>query len=80
MDAVELKRRTADALKVAKEYSTSDAVRSVVALLSCLENEYRSNLEAVEVDKLVPLQTALRQVVTLKRAISEDGFVDPKIL
>ena len=80
-DAAELAGRTADALVVAREYATSEAVRSVIKLLDALEEQYKADLETVDTDSLVRLQTALRQVTALRKSITDQhGYALPKIL
>lgn len=77
----ELAGNAADALVVAREYATSDAVRAVIRLLDALEEQYKADLEGVSLDNLVKLQTALRQVVALRRALTDaQGYALPKII
>ena len=80
-DPIELAKASADALVVAREYATSDAVRSVIKLLDALEDQYKADLEVVSMDNLVRLQTALRQVTALRRSLTDhQGYALPKII
>lgn len=77
----ELAGNAADALVVAREYATSDAVRAVIRLLDALEEQYKADLEGVSLDNLVKLQTALRQVTALRKSITDQhGYALPKII
>lgn len=77
----ELAGNAADALATAREYATSDAARAVIRLLDALEEQYKADLEGVSLDNLVKLQTALRQVVALRRALTDaQGYALPKII
>lgn len=77
----ELAGNAADALVVAREYATSDAVRAVIRLLDALEEQYKADLECVSIENLIKLQTALRQVVALRRSLTDaQGYALPKII
>lgn len=71
---------SADALVVVRQYVGSGAIAAVTDLLEGLEEQYKADLENVTVENLVPLQTALKQVAALRRAILSDLDLDPKIL
>lgn len=75
-----LARKTADALTVAREYSTSEAVKSVINLMDALADQYRGDLETVTEGQLVRVQTAIQQLTALRRAITGDGMQDAKII
>lgn len=80
-DPIDLAKTAADALVVAREYATSEAVRSVIRLLDALEEQYKADLEAVSIDNLVRLQTALRQVSALRKSLTDkQGYALPKII
>lgn len=79
-DVMRLAGRSADALVTVRAYAGSDAINAVLSLLAGLEDQYRADLEIVSVETLVPLQTALKQVSALRRAIESDQYLDPKIL
>lgn len=80
-DPVDLAKTAADALVVAREYATSEAVRSVIRLLDAVEEQYKADLEAVSADNLVRLQTALRQVTALRNSLTnQNGYALPKII
>lgn len=80
-DHIDLAKTAADALVVAREYATSEAVRSVIRLLDALEEQYKADLEAVSIDNLVRLQTALRQVSALRKSLTDkQGYALPKII
>lgn len=80
IDTLTLQREAADALVAVRQYGMSEAVRSVVKLLDALEAQYRADFENVTVEKLVPLQTALKQVCALRQSITVEQHLDPKIL
>ena len=78
---IDLAKTAADALVVAREYATSEAVRSVIRLLDAIEEQYKADLEAVSIDNLVRLQTALRQVSALRKSLTDkQGYALPKII
>lgn len=80
-DPIDLAKTAADALVVAREYATSEAVRSVIRLLDALEEQYKADLEGVSIDNLVRLQTALRQVSALRKSLTDkQGYALPKII
>ena len=80
-DPIDLAKTAADALVVAREYAASEAVRSVIRLLDALEEQYKADLEAVSIDNLVRLQTALRQVSALRKSLTDkQGYALPKII
>lgn len=80
-DPIDLAKTAADALVVAREYATSEAVRSVIRLLDAIEEQYKADLEAVSIDNLVRLQTALRQVSALRKSLTDkQGYALPKII
>lgn len=80
-DPTDLAKTAADALVVAREYAASEAVRSVIRLLDALEEQYKADLEAVSIDNLVRLQTALRQVSALRKSLTDkQGYALPKII
>lgn len=80
LDSIDLARRAADSLVVVRQYAASDAVRSVIRLLIDLEAQYKADLENVTVENLIPLQTAIKQVAALRRSITAEQHLDPKIL
>lgn len=73
-------RRAADALVELRAYAGTDPVKSLVRLLESLEGQYKTDLETVTPDQLIPLQTALRQVAALRRSVLSESFIDCKIL
>jgi len=79
IDPLQLQREAADALVAVRQFGMSEAVRSVVKMLDALEAQYRADFENVTVANLVPLQTALKQVVALRQSITASGHLDPKI-
>lgn len=80
-DPIDLAKTAADALVVAREYATSEAVQSVIRLLDAIEEQYKADLEAVSIDNLVRLQTALRQVSALRKSLTDkQGYALPKII
>lgn len=79
-DTITLAHRAADALVEVRAYAGSDPITAVVRLMDGLEAQYKADLENVSVDKLVPLQTALKQVTAIRRSILADQHLDPKIL
>jgi hypothetical protein len=80
-DPIDLAKTAADALVVAREYAASEAVRSVIRLLDAIEEQYKADLEAVSIDNLVRLQTALRQVSALRKSLTDkQGYALPKII
>ncbi len=79
IDPLQLQREAADALVAVRQFGMSEPVRSVVKMLDALEAQYRADFENVTVANLVPLQTALKQVVALRQSITASGHLDPKI-
>ena len=73
------KRRAPDALTELRAYAGTDAIKALTKLLLALEAQYKADLETVQVDKLITLQTSLRQIAALRRAITEGEYLDPKI-
>lgn len=79
-DTIALAHRAADALVEVRAYAGSDPINAVIKLMDGLEAQYKADLENVSVDKLVPLQTALKQVTAIRRSILAEQHLDPKIL
>jgi len=73
-------RKAADALVELRAYVGTEPVKSLIRLLDALEGQYKTDLETVTVDQLIPLQTALRQVSALRRSVMAESFIDCKIL
>lgn len=80
IDSTELQKKAADALVEVRAFYGSDAIRAVLGLLDALEDQYKADLEHVTVENLVRLQTALKQINALKRSITANQHLDPKIL
>ena len=78
-DVMSLQRQAADALVEVRAFGMSESVRSVVRLLDALEAQYKADFETVTTDNLVALQTAVKQVVALRRSITAESHLDPKI-
>jgi len=78
-DPIELQRIAADCLVEVRAYGMSEAVRSMVKLLDALEAQYKADFETVTVDNLVALQTAVKQIAALRRSITSERHLDPKI-
>lgn len=78
-DTIELQRQAADALVEVRAFGMSESVRSVVKLLDALEAQYKADFETVTVDNLVALQTAVKQIAALRRSITAEQHLDPKI-
>lgn len=78
--AVELQSLAADALVEVRAYGMSDPIRSVVRLMDALEAQYKADFENVTTENLVRLQTAIKQVTAIRRAIVSEHHLDPKIL
>lgn len=70
----------AEALTLLRQYRGSDQTNVLIKMLSSLEEQYRQDLETVEATNLIQLQTALRQVSAIKRAIISDQPIDCKII
>lgn len=73
-------RSASDALMLLRQYRGSDQTNALIKMLSSLEEQYRQDLETVEASTLIQLQTALRQVTAIKRAIMSDQPIDCKII
>lgn len=78
-DLMDLQRRAADCLIEVRAFGMSEAVRSMVKLLDALEAQYKADFETVTVENLVALQTAVKQIAALRRSITSEHHLDPKI-
>ena len=65
--------------EVLRQFHGSEAHRAMTALLLSLELVYKDELVSVHPDQLVSRQTAIRQVVALRKAIESGSLQSPRI-
>lgn len=79
-DAVENARHLADTVTVAREFMGGEAHKSLVDMLTALENAYKEELIDVRPEGLVRLQSCIQQVRAIKDTLTPDrSYVSPKI-
>lgn len=72
-------RELLNANRLVREYATSDGSRAVVALMDALIAVYCLELMGVSAEGLAHVQAALKQVMAIRRALTNEGVDPPKI-
>lgn len=78
-DSMALVRAIESHTEVLRQFHGSDAHRAMMALLQALELTYKEELVSVQPDRLISRQTAIRQVVALRKAIESGSLQSPRI-
>lgn len=78
-DSMTLVRAIESHTEVLRQFHGSDAHRAMMALLQALELTYKEELVIVQPDQLISRQTAIRQVVALRKAIESGSLQSPRI-
>ena len=78
-DGMALARAIDNHTAVLRQFHGSEAHRAMTALLQALELVYKDELVSVQPDQLVARQTAIRQVMALRKAIESGSLQSPRI-
>lgn len=78
-DGMALARAVESHTDTLRQFAGSEAHKVMAALLSALELTYKEELVSVQPDQLISRQTAIRQVVALRRAIEAGSLQSPRI-
>ena len=78
-DGMALVRAIEGHTEVLRQFHGSEAHRAMMALLQALELAYKDELVSVQPDQLVSRQTAIKQVVALRKAIEAGSLQSPRI-
>lgn len=72
-------RALIDATAVVREYAGSDVSVNIIAMLDALGQSYTMDLVNCQVEDLVRIQSALKQVFAIRKVLSGNGQNIPKI-
>jgi len=78
-ETILIQERLIEATRTVRQYAGSDCSRHVIEMLDCLARSYVLDLVNVDVDGLVKLQAAIKQVYAIRSVLDDNGLDIPKI-
>lgn len=70
-------KRMEQAAEAVREYKGTDASNAVIRMLDAMADHYRHQLVEADVDRVVVLQTQVKQVRALIRVMRGEPYVSP---
>jgi hypothetical protein len=74
-----MQERLIEATRTVRQYAGSDCSRVVIEMLDDLAKSYVLDLVNVDLDGLIKLQAAIKQVYAIRSVLADDGLDIPKI-
>jgi hypothetical protein len=74
-----MQERLIEATRTVRQYAGSDCSRAVIEMLDDLAKSYVLDLVNVDLDGLIKLQAAIKQVYAIRSVLADDGLDIPKI-
>lgn len=65
--------------RTVRQFAGSDASRAAIAMLDVLAQSYIIDLVNINVDGLIPMQAAIKQVYAIRNILANEGQDIPKI-
>lgn len=71
--------RLIESARQVRAYAGSDVSRHLTEMLDTLAQSYCMDLVNVSVERLIPLQAAIKQVYAIRKVVENEGIDVPKI-